>query len=107
MLDQFVSLAFLHAELGLPTVPIAQPHHFPLHLLPARTTEERPGAHSTYEKTLSRYITANIGVSNVEGGEVTCKGLEEVEPEIGLLNWAEELNGLVCTTPDSDSVSYI
>ena len=94
LLDQFVSLAFLHAELGLPTVPLAQPHHFPVHLLASRASEERPGAHAGYEKILSRYISAN-SASMAENAEASCKGLEDVEPEIGLLSWAEEINGLV------------
>lgn len=95
MLDAFVNLAFLHTEMGLPPVPVSQPHHFPIHLLPSRANEERPGAHAAYEKILSRYISVNAASLADDTVENTCKGLEDVEPEVGLSVWAEEINSLV------------
>jgi protein regulator of cytokinesis 1 len=95
LVDGFAALAFLHAELSLPPVPLSQPHHFPINLLPSRKNEERPGAFAQYEKALSRYITANPP-SPVEMEEAaSLKGLDGVEPEVGLLAWVEEMNGLV------------
>jgi protein regulator of cytokinesis 1 len=95
MLDSFVNLAFLHTEMGLPPVPISHPHHFPIHLLPLRATEERPGAHASYEKILSRYISINAATLTDDNVENSCIGLEEVEPEVGLAAWADELSNLV------------
>jgi hypothetical protein len=49
---------------------------------------------------LSRYITTNQKTLNEEEengeGEVELVGLEGVEPEVGLLNWAGETTILVC-----------
>ena len=45
-----------------------------------------------YEKTLSRYISANQSAfEEDEGDDKGLKGLDGVEPEIGLMRWAEEL----------------
>jgi len=64
-----------------------------------------------YEKTLSRYIGANqSAVREDEAEEKGLKGLEGVEPEVGLINWAEELVGRVfassstCVLADPTSV---
>ena len=95
--DAFRELHYLHAELRLPTVPISNPHHFPLNLLADKADEERPGAHATYMKTLSRYISANTdGVTDDATEEDdSFIGLEGVEPEVGLLIWADQLKELV------------
>lgn len=44
-------------------------------------------------KTLSRYISTNQSAveEEEEGNEKGLKGLEGVEPEVGLMSWAEEL----------------
>jgi hypothetical protein len=80
-------------------VPLSQPHHFPIHLLPSRVTEETPGAHASYEKLLSRVISERpAGAQEDEEAEVELIALEGVEPEIGLVNWTEEILGLVCSS---------
>lgn len=104
MLDYFRDLFFLHAELVLPPVPLSHPHHFPIQLLPAKGKEERPGAHGEFEKILSRFIAANMaaGVDD-EADNMNLKVMDEVEPEIGLMSWVEDIAQLVS---DSHSVEY-
>jgi len=97
LVDGFAALAFLHAELALPPVPLTQPHHFPIHLLPSRNNEERPGVYAGYEKALSRYITANSPSSTEAEEGASLKGLEGVEPEIAMIAWAEDMSSLVST----------
>lgn len=103
LVDGFAALAFLHAELALPPVPLTQPHHFPIHLLPSRNNEERPGVYAGYEKALSRYITANPPSSTETEEGASLKGLEGVEPEVALLAWAEDMSSLVST----QNASYV
>lgn len=91
LVDGFTNLSYLSTELVLPAVPIAHPHHFPIYLLPPRASEERPGAHATYEKSLSRFITANPAGTT----EVSYETLDGVEPEVGLLSWIQEIEALV------------
>jgi hypothetical protein len=80
-------------------VPLSQPHHFPIHLLPSRVTEETPGAHASYEKLLSRVISERpAGAQEDDEAEVELVALEGVEPEVGLVNWTEEILGLVCSS---------
>jgi hypothetical protein len=79
-------------------VPLSQPHHFPIHLLPSRVTEETPGAHASYEKLLSRVISERpVGAEEDEEAEAELVALEGVEPEVGLISWTEEILGLVCS----------
>lgn len=76
-------------------MPLSQPHHFPVHLLPSRTNEVRPGSYAGYEKSLSRFISANTPVSAEAEEGSTVKGLDGVEPEVGLTTWTEEMSNLV------------
>ncbi|KAK4690059.1 Ase1/PRC1/MAP65 family protein, partial [Tremellales sp. Uapishka_1] len=95
------NLAWLHSELLLPPIPISHPHLFPTHLLPSRTTEEKPGIHVLYEKILAKFFSANPtlgGTLPEEDGEeeevVEVNGLDGVEPEVGLIDWAEDVEEL-------------
>lgn len=87
-----MDLRWLHSELGLPPVPLSHPHHFPPELLPDKSKEETPGAHQTYEKLLARFM---IAFEEDKDGEVEEKGLEDMQPEVGLINWVEEVSSLV------------
>lgn len=95
-------LRTLHTELALPPIPIAHPHHFPIHMLPNKSTEETPGAHQGYEKLLSRVITEKINTTtNIgEDGEAVevesdLEAMQGVEPEMGLIRWVEAVRELV------------
>ncbi|WVW80220.1 hypothetical protein I302_102198 [Kwoniella bestiolae CBS 10118] len=91
------NLIWLHSELALPPVPTSSPHHFPPELLPSHEEEETPGAYATYEKILHRVIGSNPLPPGEceEWGEVEdLNGMEGVEPEIGLIEWSEELTEL-------------
>jgi hypothetical protein len=118
-----VDLHWLHDELALPPLPNgAGSHSFPIELLPDRRNEETPGAYQAYEKTLGHFI-ANFKEENVEreivekeaksneeghegeeeeedeadkGRVLDLKGLEDLQPEVGLINWINELSELVC-----------
>ncbi|WWC87953.1 uncharacterized protein L201_002853 [Kwoniella dendrophila CBS 6074] len=88
------NLIWLHSELALPPVPVSSPHHFPLDLLPSHEEEETPGAYSNYEKIMNRVIGLNPLPPGdcEEWGEIEdLKGMENVEPEIGLIEWSDEL----------------
>ncbi|ORY29830.1 microtubule associated protein-domain-containing protein [Naematelia encephala] len=89
-----LDLLWIHRELGLPPVPLSHPHHFPIHLLPSKSTEEQPGAHSGYEKLLSRFFTANAGLEYDDDEGAELAGMDGVEPEVGLVAWAEEVSEL-------------
>lgn len=105
-----LDLLWQHRELALPPIPISQPHHFPLHLLPSRATEEKPGAHAGYEKLLSRFFSANAGLkADEESGEMEgeVEGMEGVEPDVGLVHWAEELLDLVSFSFLSTKTTYL
>jgi hypothetical protein len=100
----FDTLATFHTELGLPPVPISQPHHFPLHLLPTRATEETPGANAAHEKLLARMIPdfkARAEQDSEEEGK-RVEGLKGVEPELGLLGWLNGVRELVRLFAASD-----
>ncbi|WRT65761.1 uncharacterized protein IL334_002710 [Kwoniella shivajii] len=91
------NLTWLHSELALPPVPTSFPRHFPVDLLPSHNEEETPGAYSSYEKILHRIIGCNPLPPGdcEEWGEVDdLEGMEKVEPEIGLIEWAEEITEL-------------
>ena len=51
----------------------------------------------SYEKVLARYIGANQSTveEEDEGQDKGLKGLDGVEPEVGLMRWAEEIAELV------------
>jgi hypothetical protein len=93
-----VDLRNLHSELALPPIPLSRPHHFPIHLLPSKAIEETPGAHAGYEKLLSRVISEKPAVGDEDEGEGELLALEGVEPEVGLIRWAEEIHALVSQT---------
>lgn len=88
-----VDLRWIHSELALPPLSLGtQPSSFPVELLPDKSKEETPGAHQTYEKLLAKFIATYKEDSE---GEVEEKGLDDLQPEIGLLNWVNELSSLV------------
>ncbi|KAI9632711.1 protein regulator of cytokinesis 1 [Dioszegia hungarica] len=94
-------LRTLHTELALPPIPLSHPHHFPLHLLPNRSTEETPGAQQGYERLLARVVTEKVGMVpgvDEEGGENEVEGdlesMQGVEPDVGLIRWVEEVREL-------------
>jgi hypothetical protein len=116
-----VDLHWLHDELALPPLPNGTgSHSFPTELLPDRRNEETPGAYQAYEKTLGHFI-ANFKEENVEreakiieqgdekedddekdddeegdkGRILDLKGLEHLQPEVGMINWISELSDLV------------
>ncbi|WVR03767.1 hypothetical protein IAU60_000762 [Kwoniella sp. DSM 27419] len=91
------NLTWLHDELALPPVPTCSPHNFPPEMLPSHGEEESPGRYASYEKTLHRIIAANP----LPPGDCTewpeadvMEGMEGVEPEVGLIEWADELTEL-------------
>ncbi|OCF56492.1 hypothetical protein L486_05342 [Kwoniella mangroviensis CBS 10435] len=91
------NLIWLHSELALPPVPTSSPHHFPPELLPSHEEEETPGAYATYEKILHRVIGSNSLPPGEceEWDEVEdLQGMDNVEPEIGLIEWSDELTEL-------------
>jgi hypothetical protein len=96
-------LRTLHTELALPPIPLSHPHHFPIHLLPNRSTEETPDAQQGYERLLARVVTEKVGMVpgvDEEGGENEVEGdlesMQGVEPDVGLIRWVEEVRELVC-----------
>lgn len=76
-------------------MPLTYPHHFPPELLPDKSKEETPGAHQAYERLLARFMTA---YEEDRDGEVEEKGLEDMQPEVGLIIWVEEVSRLVGQT---------
>jgi protein regulator of cytokinesis 1 len=118
LLQDFVDLHWLHVELALPPLPnAAGSHSFPIELLPDKRNEETPGAYQAYEKVLGQFI-ANFHEVDVEreekimdegededddetylGRVVDIKGLRDLQPEVGLMNWINELSNLVCQSP--------
>lgn len=88
-----MDLRWLHSELALPPLPNGTgSHQFPLELLPDKKGEETPGAYQMYEKMLARFIATYQGDHE---GEVEEKGLDDLQPEVGLMNWINELSTLV------------
>ncbi|TYJ52083.1 hypothetical protein B9479_007318 [Cryptococcus floricola] len=93
----FFNLTWLHSELALPPIPTSAPHLFPPDLLPPYEEEESPGLYASYEKLLHRLISQNPlppGESE-EWPEVdSLEGMEDVEPEIPLIEWVDEVTEL-------------
>ena len=102
MEELYETLATLHTELALPPVPMVQPHHFPLHLLPNRAMEETPGANAAHEKLLARVVPEIVArrVQNEADGrveeetEMAVEGLKGVEPALGMLSWLGQVKEL-------------
>jgi protein regulator of cytokinesis 1 len=113
LLQDFVDLHWLHVELALPPLPnAAGSHSFPIEVLPDKR------AYQAYEKVLGQFI-ANFHEMDVEreekimdegeieddddetylGRVVDVKGLGDLQPEVGLINWINELSDLVCQSP--------
>jgi protein regulator of cytokinesis 1 len=89
-----VDLRWLHSELALPPLPTGTAsNQFPIELLPNRKGEETPGAYQTYERMLARFMAT---YKEANEGEVEETGLDDLQPEIGLVNWINELSNLVC-----------
>lgn len=66
----------------------------PSDLRPSKTGEEVPGDHARYEALLERVVSLNPRMGDEEEGQ-EIQGMEDVEPEVGLMAWAEELLQLV------------
>ncbi|WVQ78807.1 hypothetical protein IAT38_000898 [Cryptococcus sp. DSM 104549] len=91
------NLIWLHNELALPPVPTSHPHHFPPSLLPPYSEEETPGSYASYERLLSRLIASNPlppGDSEDWPEVDDLEGMEGVEPQVPLVEWAEEVTEL-------------
>lgn len=87
----FNDLIWYRAELDLP--PLEQ---LPPELRPPRGEEEQPGAHIRYESLLEHVIALNpVKAGSFGDEERDIEGMEEVEPEVGLINWADALLQLV------------
>lgn len=83
-------------ELGFPALALnGSQAHFPQDMLPDKANEETPGAHQTYERLLAKFIFINKDVVTEEDQEPELEGLDDVQPEIGLINWVNEIAGLV------------
>jgi len=92
-LQEFVNLHWLHDELALAPLPNGTgSHSFPLELLPDKQNEETPGAYQIYEKVLSRFIAT---FKEDEDGSVDLTSLDDLQPEVGLINWVNEISDLV------------
>jgi hypothetical protein len=91
-----VELRWLHIELGFPALATNGPQtHFPIEMLPDKANEETPGAYQIYERLLARFMVANKDVVEEGEKEVEVTGLDDVQPEIGLINWISETFNLV------------
>lgn len=91
----FNDLIWYRAELDLPPLD-GEDGSFPPELKPGRGDEEVPGAHVRYEALLEHVVGLNpvrVGDEEEEGQEI--QGMEEVEPEVGLIAWADALLQLV------------
>ncbi|WVQ93488.1 hypothetical protein IAU59_000562 [Kwoniella sp. CBS 9459] len=91
------NLTWLHDELALPPIPTSRPHNFPPELLPSHEEEEIPGAYASFEKLLHKIVASNpLPPGDCEDWpEVDdLEGLTGVEPEIGLIEWADECTEL-------------
>lgn len=87
----FNDLIWYRAELDLP--PLEQ---LPPDLRPSRSEEEQPGAHLRYEALLEHVVALNpIKAGSFGDEERDVEGVEEMEPEVGLINWADALLQLV------------
>lgn len=93
LIENLVGIRWLHDELGLPPIPNGTgSHSFPTELLPNKQNEETPGAYQTYEKLLSKFVTT---YKEDDDGVVDLSSLDDLQPEVGLINWINELSGLV------------
>lgn len=102
LVQDFFELRWLHIELGLPPLPTtASQHHFPPDLLPDRSKEETPGAYQNYERLLARFMLVNKDMA--EEGEIEERGLEDVQPEVGLINWMTEIFKVVSTASSQET----
>jgi protein regulator of cytokinesis 1 len=96
LIGSIVELRWLHNELGFPALALnGSQAHFPQDMLPDKANEETPGAHQTYERLLAKFIFINKDVVAEENQEPELEGLDDVQPEIGLINWVNEIAGLV------------
>ncbi|WVN90704.1 uncharacterized protein L203_105946 [Cryptococcus depauperatus CBS 7841] len=91
------NLLWLHSELALPSISASTHHPFPPDLLPDHAEEEVPGAYASFEDLLNTVITSNELPTGdcEEWPEIgNLEGMEGVEPEIGLMEWADEVTDL-------------
>lgn len=98
----FNDLIWFAAELDLPPLPKGLLDEFPERLLPPSTMEETPGAFGRYTNLLSSIMAVNEawqGEDDEEAPEI--QGMEGVEPEVGLMNWAEQLLELWANEKDA------
>lgn len=90
----FNDLLWYHAELNLPS-----PVHgsmFPLALLAPQSDEEQPGFHARYEQLLDHVLATNPRQTGEDGEDgIELQGMDDIEPEIGLMNWSEVVLALV------------
>lgn len=56
-----------------------------------------------YEKMLARFMAT---FEEDRDGEVEERGLEDMQPEVGLINWVEEVSRLVCPAAARNEMSY-
>ncbi|BEJ16879.1 hypothetical protein CspHIS471_0602800 [Cutaneotrichosporon sp. HIS471] len=83
----FIDLIWYRAELDLPTL-----EHLPPELRPPMSEEEQPGIYHRYDTYLDHVIELNpVKAGSFEDEEQSIDGMEEVEPEVGLINWADAL----------------
>ncbi|KAL7424666.1 Microtubule bundling protein [Cryptotrichosporon argae] len=89
----FNDLIWYRDELDLPPLPLSALAiaSFPARLLPSTDTEETPGAYSRYLELLQHVINSNVVPSGDEEEAGEIRGMDGVEPEIGLMRWAEEV----------------
>lgn len=98
----FNDLIWFAAELDLPPLPKGPLDEFPERLLPPAAMEETPGAFERYTTLLTSIMAVNEawqGEDDEEAPEI--QGLEGVEPEVGLMNWAEQLLELWANEKDA------
>lgn len=92
----FNDLIWYRAELDLPSFDVE--NGFPHELRPAKSEEEVPGAHLRYEALLEQVVQLNpvrVGEEEEESEGEEIKGMEKIEPEAGLIAWADSLLQLV------------
>ncbi|GMK59590.1 hypothetical protein CspeluHIS016_0801960 [Cutaneotrichosporon spelunceum] len=83
----FIDLIWYRAELDLQTL-----ERLPPEFRPPLSEEEQPGVYSRYEAYLNRVISLNpVKAGSFEDEEQGIEGMEGIEPEVGLINWADTL----------------
>lgn len=98
----FGHLVWFASELCLPPLPLGPLDEFPEHLLLPISMEETPGAFERYTQLLSTILAVNEpwdGEDDADAPDI--QGMDGVEPEIGLLLWAEQLLHLWITEKDN------